>query len=47
MSYLLTAVIGLLLVVTTVVGIVTASAHSQRPSVGLQSHSGVVLYGTR
>ena len=47
MSYLLTAVLGLVLVATTVVGIVTASHHSQRPSVGIQSHPGVVLYGGR
>ena len=47
MSYLLTAVLGLLLVAATVVGVVTASAHSQRPSAGLQSHPGVVLYGGR
>lgn len=47
MSYLLTAVLGLLLVGATVVGIVTASNHSPRPSAGVQSHSGVVLYGAR
>jgi hypothetical protein len=46
MSYVLTAVLGVLLVAATVVGIVTANDHSQRPSVG-QSHSGVVLYGRR
>jgi hypothetical protein len=46
MSYLLTAVVALLLVAATVVGIVTANGHSQRPS-GSQSHSGVVLYGNR
>jgi hypothetical protein len=45
LSYLLTAVLGLLLVAATVAGIVTASHHSPRPSVG--SHSGVVLYGGR
>jgi hypothetical protein len=47
MSALLTAVLGLLLAVATVVGIVTANNDSQRPSVGIQSHSGVVLYGGR
>jgi uncharacterized membrane protein HdeD (DUF308 family) len=47
MSSLLTAVLGLLLVAATVVGIVTAVRDSQRPSVGFQSHSGVVLYGGR
>ncbi|MGI9145328.1 MAG: DUF2613 family protein [Chloroflexota bacterium] len=48
MSYLLTAVLGVLLVVATVVGIVTANNHSQRPSVGsFQGNSGVVLYGNR
>jgi hypothetical protein len=45
MSSLLTAVLGLLLVGATVVGIVSANDHSQRPSVGV--HSGVVLYGGR
>ncbi len=45
---LLTAVLGLLLVVATVIGIVTSAKDSQRPSVGSsQSHSGVVLYGGR
>jgi hypothetical protein len=45
---LLTAVIGLLLAGATVIGIVsTANNHSQRPSVGSQSHSGLVLYGGR
>jgi Protein of unknown function (DUF2613) len=46
---LLTAVLGLLLVAATVVGIVTtAKDYSQRPSVGSsQNHSGVVLYGGR
>ncbi len=48
MSYLLTAVLGVLLVAATVVGIVTANDHSQRPSVGsVQGNSGVVLYGGR
>jgi hypothetical protein len=47
LSYLFTAVLGLLLVAATVAGIVTASNHSPRPSVGVQSHSGVVLYGGR
>jgi hypothetical protein len=45
MSFLVTAVLGLLLVGATVVGIVTASNHSPHPSVG--GHSGVVLYGGR
>jgi hypothetical protein len=48
MSYLVTAVICLLLACATVVGIVTANDHSQRPSVGsFQSDSGLVLYGGR
>jgi len=47
MSSLLTAVLGLLLVVATVVGIVaTVNDHSQRPGFS-QSHSGLVLYGGR
>jgi hypothetical protein len=46
MSYVRTAALGLVLVAATVVGIVTANDHSQRPS-GSQSHSGVVLYGGR
>jgi len=46
MSYLITAVFGLLLIAATVVGIVTANEHGQRPGFS-QSHSGVVLYGTR
>jgi hypothetical protein len=47
MSYVLTAVLGLLLVVVTVVGIVTTvNDYSQRPSRS-QSHSGLVLYGGR
>ena len=47
MSYLLTAVLGLLLVGATVVGIVTANDHTQRPSGSVQGNSGVVLYGGR
>lgn len=48
MSFLLTAALGVLLVGATVVGIVTANDHSQRPSVGsFQGNSGVVLYGGR
>ncbi|MEO6700291.1 MAG: DUF2613 family protein [Jatrophihabitantaceae bacterium] len=48
MSYLLTAALGVLLIGATVVGIVTASDHSQRPSVGTgQDRSAVVLYGGR
>jgi mannose/fructose/N-acetylgalactosamine-specific phosphotransferase system component IIC len=48
MSFLLTAVLGVLLVGATVVGIVTANNDSQRPSVGSgQGNSGVVLYGGR
>ena len=46
MPYLLTAVFALLLVVATVIGIVTANGHNQRPS-GSQSNSGIVLYGSR
>jgi uncharacterized membrane protein HdeD (DUF308 family) len=47
MSSLLTAVLGILLVVATVVGIITANRDGQRPSAGVQNHSGVVLYGGR
>jgi hypothetical protein len=47
MPSLLTAVLGVLLAVATVVGIVTANDHSQRPSGSSQSDSGVVLYGGR
>jgi len=49
MRYLLTAVLGLVLVGATVVGIVTtAHDYGQRPSVGSsQSGSGLVLYGGR
>jgi hypothetical protein len=45
MSFLVTAVLGLLLVGATVVGIVTANNDTQHSSVG--GHSGVVLYGGR
>ena len=45
---LFTAILGILLVGATVVGIVTANDHSQRPSVGsVPGNSGVVLYGGR
>ncbi len=48
MSSLLTGVVGLVLVAATVIGIVTTTKdHSQRPSVGSQNRSGVVLYGGR
>lgn len=48
MPYLLTAVLCLLLVVATVIGIVTAAHDGRRPSGGYsQSDSGVVLYGGR
>jgi Protein of unknown function (DUF2613) len=48
MRSLLIAVLGILLVAATVVGIVTATNDAQRPSVGSpQSHSGLVLYGGR
>lgn len=49
MRSLLTAVLGLLLVGATVVGIVTtAHDYGQRPSVGhSQNDSGLVLYGGR
>ena len=48
MRSLLTAVLGLLLVGATVVGIVTtAHDYGQRPSVGRQNDSGLVLYGGR
>jgi hypothetical protein len=47
MRSLLTAVLGLLLVAATVIGIVTtAKDYSQRPG-SSQNHSGVVLYGGR
>jgi hypothetical protein len=47
-SYLLTAVICLLLAGATVVGIITTTNdYSQRSSVGSQSDSGLVLYGGR
>lgn len=47
MSYLLTAVFGLLLLAATVIAIVTAvNDNGQRPS-GSQSQSEVVLYGGR
>ncbi|HJQ00878.1 MAG TPA: hypothetical protein VJ851_04710 [Jatrophihabitans sp.] len=46
MSYVLTAVLGVLLVAATVVGIVTANKDGQRPG-SSQSHTGVVLYGGR
>jgi uncharacterized membrane protein HdeD (DUF308 family) len=42
----LTAVLGVLLVCATVIGIVTTAKDSQRPG-SSQSHSGVVLYGGR
>ena len=44
---LLTAILGLLLVAATVVGIVTTAKDSQRSSGSSQSNSGVVLYGGR
>ena len=48
MPTLLTAVLGILLVVATIIGIVTtANDNSQRPGGSSQSHSGVVLYGGR
>ena len=49
MPYLLTAVLCVLLVAATVVGIITtANDYSKRPSVGsFQDRSGVVLYGGR
>jgi hypothetical protein len=49
MPSVLTAVLGVLLAVATVVGILSAANdHSQRPSVGSsQGDSGVVLYGGR
>jgi hypothetical protein len=48
MRYLLTAVLGILLVGATVVGIVTTNHYGQRPSVGTsQNDSGLVLYGGR
>ena len=48
MPSLLTAVLCLLLAGATVVGIVTANDHGQRPSVGtFQNDSGLVLYGGR
>jgi hypothetical protein len=44
---LLTAVVGILLVGATVVGIIaTTNDYSQRPG-SSQNHSGVVLYGGR
>lgn len=46
MPYLLTAVLALLLVAATVIGIISANGHNQRPS-GSQSRSGIVLYGGR
>lgn len=49
MRYLLTAVLGVLLVGATVIGIVTtAHDYGRRPSVGSsQDGSGLVLYGGR
>ncbi len=49
MRYLLTAVLGILLVGATVVGIVTTvHDYGQRPSVGTSGNdSGLVLYGGR
>lgn len=48
MRYLLTAVLGLLLIGATVVGIVTTvHDYGQRPSVGTRNDSGLVLYGGR
>lgn len=45
---LLTGALGILLAAVTVIGIVTTTRdHSQRPTVGSQDRSGVVLYGGR
>jgi hypothetical protein len=46
-SYLLTAIICVLLAGATVIGILTTADDSQRPSVGSQDRSGLVLYGGR